>query len=208
MLPLCFFPCAFRRPTIGIIENFWSGRADLNGRPLAPQASALTRLRHVPTLARTYHLGHQLSRCFFFTAAWYPLEKSHERAIEQTLAKMPDVPGATPSVVEIRNAHRRNSPFEGGEGGVFDVATAGYPLAPLERGIGSLASKGLGAPPLGRQASCTSRIPRLFILRWRWLRSRPIFWAVSETFQAHSSSLRTRYSRSKLERASLKEDSR
>ena len=28
----------------------WSGRADLNGRPLAPQASALTRLRHVPTI--------------------------------------------------------------------------------------------------------------------------------------------------------------
>ena len=30
-------------------NNFtWSGRADLNGRPLAPQASALTRLRHAP----------------------------------------------------------------------------------------------------------------------------------------------------------------
>ena len=27
----------------------WSGREDLNLRPLAPQASALTRLRHVPT---------------------------------------------------------------------------------------------------------------------------------------------------------------
>gem|GEM_PF-3284098 len=26
----------------------WSGRADLNGRPLAPQASALTRLRYAP----------------------------------------------------------------------------------------------------------------------------------------------------------------
>ena len=31
----------------------WSGREDLNLRPLAPQASALTRLRHVPTNIQT-----------------------------------------------------------------------------------------------------------------------------------------------------------
>lgn len=30
----------------------WSGREDLNLRPLAPQASALTRLRHVPTISQ------------------------------------------------------------------------------------------------------------------------------------------------------------
>ncbi len=31
----------------------WSGRADLNRRPLAPHASALTRLRYAPTVSRT-----------------------------------------------------------------------------------------------------------------------------------------------------------
>ncbi len=30
-------------------ELFWSGRADLNGRPPAPKAGALTRLRYAPT---------------------------------------------------------------------------------------------------------------------------------------------------------------
>ena len=31
-------------------EMYWSGRADLNGRPPAPKAGALTRLRYAPTL--------------------------------------------------------------------------------------------------------------------------------------------------------------
>ena len=35
--------------TGGLFLKNWSGRADLNGRPLAPQASALTRLRYAPT---------------------------------------------------------------------------------------------------------------------------------------------------------------
>lgn len=33
-----------------IIGQSWSGRRDLNPRPLAPQASALTRLRYAPTI--------------------------------------------------------------------------------------------------------------------------------------------------------------
>jgi hypothetical protein len=32
----------------------WSGRADLNGRPPAPKAGALTRLRYAPILLRTF----------------------------------------------------------------------------------------------------------------------------------------------------------
>ena len=32
----------------------WSGRRDLNSRPLAPQASALARLRYAPTFRRPY----------------------------------------------------------------------------------------------------------------------------------------------------------
>ena len=40
-----------RKPIFRFIEIiWWSGRADLNRRPLAPHASALTRLRHAPTL--------------------------------------------------------------------------------------------------------------------------------------------------------------
>ncbi len=31
------------------INGIWSGRADLNGRPPAPKAGALTRLRYAPT---------------------------------------------------------------------------------------------------------------------------------------------------------------
>ena len=31
------------------LKNNWSGRADLNGRPPAPKAGALTRLRYAPT---------------------------------------------------------------------------------------------------------------------------------------------------------------
>jgi hypothetical protein len=34
----------------------WSGRADLNGRPPAPKAGALTRLRYAPTLFRIWCL--------------------------------------------------------------------------------------------------------------------------------------------------------
>ena len=30
-------------------SKYWSGRADLNGRPPAPKAGALTRLRYAPT---------------------------------------------------------------------------------------------------------------------------------------------------------------
>lgn len=40
--------------------------------------------------------------------------------------------------------------------------------------------------------SSRSRIPRAFIFRWRWLRSSPTWAAVRETFQANSSSLRSR----------------
>jgi hypothetical protein len=32
--------------------KYWSGRADLNGRPPAPKAGALTRLRYAPTSKR------------------------------------------------------------------------------------------------------------------------------------------------------------
>ena len=32
-----------------VVEMYWSGRADLNGRPPAPKAGALTRLRYAPT---------------------------------------------------------------------------------------------------------------------------------------------------------------
>ena len=31
------------------VSKIWSGRADLNGRPPAPKAGALTRLRYAPT---------------------------------------------------------------------------------------------------------------------------------------------------------------
>src|SRR5204862_3773744 len=34
----------------GEIQPLWSGRADLNRRPLDPQSSALTKLRHGPML--------------------------------------------------------------------------------------------------------------------------------------------------------------
>lgn len=43
---------------IWIIERVWSGRRDLNPRPLVPQTSALTGLRHAPTgTARTIGLS-------------------------------------------------------------------------------------------------------------------------------------------------------
>ena len=60
----------------------WSGREDLNLRPLAPQASALTRLRHVPTVAKPYHLSPELSSRVFTWANPYLLENSNERAID------------------------------------------------------------------------------------------------------------------------------
>jgi hypothetical protein len=34
---------------LNLYEKNWSGRADLNGRPPAPKAGALTRLRYAPT---------------------------------------------------------------------------------------------------------------------------------------------------------------
>jgi hypothetical protein len=34
---------------LNLYEEKWSGRADLNGRPPAPKAGALTRLRYAPT---------------------------------------------------------------------------------------------------------------------------------------------------------------
>ena len=39
------------KPSLAIAWNIiekWSGRADLNGRPPAPKAGALTRLRYAP----------------------------------------------------------------------------------------------------------------------------------------------------------------
>jgi hypothetical protein len=43
-----------RADRIWVIERVWSGRRDLNPRPLVPQTSALTGLRHAPTgTART-----------------------------------------------------------------------------------------------------------------------------------------------------------
>jgi hypothetical protein len=43
---------------IWVIERVWSGRRDLNPRPLVPQTSALTGLRHAPTgTARTIGLS-------------------------------------------------------------------------------------------------------------------------------------------------------
>jgi hypothetical protein len=49
--------------TVLFIVGKWSGRADLNGRPLAPQASALTRLRYAP-IERYVHLQY----CFINSA--------------------------------------------------------------------------------------------------------------------------------------------
>jgi hypothetical protein len=74
----------FSRETLELIEVWinWSGREDLNFRPLAPQASALTRLRHVPTVAQTYHLSAELSSRVFTWANSYLIENSNERAIE------------------------------------------------------------------------------------------------------------------------------
>ena len=34
---------------VSSFQDFWSGRRDLNPRPLVPQTSALTGLRHAPT---------------------------------------------------------------------------------------------------------------------------------------------------------------
>ena len=65
----------------------WSGRADLNGRPLAPQASALTRLRHVPTRAGTYHLQNELSSRFLAGHGSYLLENSNEGAVKDPFGK-------------------------------------------------------------------------------------------------------------------------
>ena len=43
---------------IWVIGRVWSGRRDLNPRPLVPQTSALTGLRHAPTgTARTLGLS-------------------------------------------------------------------------------------------------------------------------------------------------------
>ena len=59
---LCFWKQSLRISLLQVPEFFWgnivegknwSGRADLNGRPPAPKAGALTRLRYAPIL-----LGH------------------------------------------------------------------------------------------------------------------------------------------------------
>lgn len=54
------------------------------------------------------------------------------------------------------------------------------------------ASASLRRPSFASRVSSRSRIPRAFIFRWRWLRSSPTWAAVRETFQANSSSLRSR----------------
>ena len=53
----------------------WSGRQDLNLRPLAPQASALARLRYAPTETKMN-----------FQKTQKPKKKSPNRSLTQTSA--------------------------------------------------------------------------------------------------------------------------
>ncbi len=50
----------------GLLNNqqsfYWSGREDLNLRPLAPHASALAGLRHAPNNVRYYSLEYKKSQ--------------------------------------------------------------------------------------------------------------------------------------------------
>jgi hypothetical protein len=53
-------------------DNFESGWRDSNPRPLAPKASALTKLRHSPSEPRVAYLPRQLAGC---AAAWRSRER-------------------------------------------------------------------------------------------------------------------------------------
>src|SRR5690606_28865624 len=46
---------------------YWSGRLDSNQRPLPPQGSALTKLRHAPTHGFSWYVAIQASR-----PRWWP----------------------------------------------------------------------------------------------------------------------------------------
>ena len=55
----------------------WSGRGDLNSRPLAPQASALARLRYAPN-----HRAGSLQRAAYYAVAHYRKQLQNPRSMK------------------------------------------------------------------------------------------------------------------------------